>query len=201
MRRRFRLRTLVAWGALGSFSLGGAALAAEVTPAFSEGALVATVHRLNRMEIDAGHMAAKNAATPAVKRYARMLVHDHARADRDLGAYARKNHLDPNATLPAGITGELTTARTKLDNLQTLHGSVFDEDFANLMVHDHQRAIALVKAGRAQAADPRLKTLLGQFEVELREHKQMAAGLRRDAGRVSAGGVSFRVQARRGHPH
>lgn len=196
---RFRSRVLVQWAAFCGFAAGGAALAADAAPAFTDGQLVAALHRVNRMEIDAARMAQKNAAGKPVKRFARMLARDHRRADRDLGSYARDRHLGLAATLPAGMTGELTAARTRLSNLQALHGSVFDEDFANLMVRDHQRAITLVRRGRAQASDPRLKTMLGQLARQAREHERAAASLAHTTAAVSAAAVTLPAQARRGH--
>lgn len=179
MGMRFRSRVLVRLGVLCVLVWGLTARAGELAPAFSDDQLLGTLHRINRMQIEAGRMAEKNAAARAVKRYGKTLVREHGRADRDLASYARKTGVDLDAALPAGMNTELTAARTKLNNLQTLHGSVFDQDFANLMVRDHQRAIALVRQGRAQVNDPRLKSMLSQMETELRAHKQTAASLLR----------------------
>lgn len=179
------LRILVQLGVLWGFGFGAPARAAEAAPALTDSQLVATLHQVNQIEVQAGKLAQQNGSARRVRQYGRTLVRDHRRADRQLRLYARSSRMDVDVAPPAATEADLRAARTRLQNLQTLHGTVFDEDFAGVTMQAHTRAIQLVSSGRRQTTDRRLKAMLAQLALELRQHKQMAADLARPpAGRA-----------------
>lgn len=155
--------------------IGLAARAAQASPVDDQ--LMATVHQVNQLGVQAGRLAQHNGSTARVRRYGRTLIRDHRRADQQLRQYARSSELDVGVAAPPSTEAELRAARTRLHNLQSLHGSVFDQDFANVTIETNRRAIELVSRGRRQVTDRRLKVMLGQMALSLRQHKQMAADL------------------------
>ena len=182
------LRILIQWGALWGIAAGAPAAAAQPPPALTDGQLVAALHQVNQLEAQAGRLAQQNGSAKRVRRYGRMLVRDHRGADRQLRQYARSSQMDVDLPPPAATEAELTTARTRLFNLQALHGSVFDQDFADVTLQMQRRAIRLVDDGRRRAADRHLKAMLAQIALQLRQHRQMAADLARACPRWQVAG-------------
>lgn len=153
--------------------IGLAARTAQGSPADDQ--LLATLHQVNQFGVQAGRLAQHNGSTARVRRYGRTLIRDHRQADRQVRQYARSSRMD--VVVAPAPEAELTAACTRLHNLQSLHGSVFDQDFAHVTIDTSQRAVELVNRGRRQTTDRRLRVMLGQIALSLRQHKQMAADL------------------------
>jgi putative membrane protein len=192
------LRVLIQLGALWGIARGLPARAAEATPALADSQLVATLHQVNQIEVQAGQLAQQNGSGPRVRRYGRTLIREHRRADQQLRQYARSSQMDVAVPPPAAAMAELNAARRRLHNLQSLHGSVFDQDFADVTIQTNKRTIRLVNNGRRQTADRRFKAMLGQVALQLRQHQQMAGDLvARSSGKRATG--RLRLAGRASH--
>lgn len=195
---RSGLRVLIQLGALWGIARGLPARAAEGTPALADSQLVATLHQVNQIEVQAGRLAQQNGSGPRVRRYGRTLIREHRRADQQLRQYARSSQIDVEASPPVAAAAELNAARKRLHNLQSLHGSVFDQDFADVTIQANKRTLRLVNSGRRQTADRRLKAMLGQVASQLRQHQQTAGELVARASRQRAPG-RLRLAGRASH--
>ena len=127
----------------------------------------------NLSEIALGKLAAKNAATEAVRTYGKTLAVDHTQANDEASAVAAKFDLNPPAEPSAEAQEHQTT-------LRKLSGRAFDQAFLNYMIKDHETDIQnfedQVKAGNSltsKMAERQLPTL--------RKHLQMAKTLKNGA--------------------
>jgi putative membrane protein len=138
--------------------------------------IIAKLHHINQMEVDAGKLAEDKGQAKAVRDYGARLVRDHQSADKKIVAYADKNGIDANAMPPAGNDQEAKDM-DKMDRLRNLTGAEFDRTFASTMLEGHQKAIDLVQSARDTVTDGQLKGMLGQLLPTLEKHRQIAQNL------------------------
>jgi putative membrane protein len=122
------------------------------------------LHHSNQKEVHMGQEAKTKGHSPAVKEYGATLERDHTAADEKVAALARKQNIElppppapPKHEMPAG--------------------EAFDKHFAKMMVDDHTKDIATVKAARDSATDPELKELLTDLLPTLEKHLETARTL------------------------
>jgi putative membrane protein len=144
------------------------ASAAESMPA---GTFLKTAAGADHAEVGAGNLAADRGASAAVKDYGRRLAGDHGAHLQKVQALADRMHV----SLPAGPPPD---ARAEARRLERLHGRAFDRAFAQAMVTDHLKAIALFEA-QARRGDRATSALARDTLPTLREHLRMARDLAR----------------------
>ena len=163
-------------GPAGATSAVGGAGPAKL-PALTPAELVPALHAINQAEIEAGRKAEERGLSDGVRQYGATLVRDHQAADENLKHFASEENLDVNGKIPPRVDAALQHARNELANLSTVGGEAFDHEFASMMLADHQKAIQLVDRAASSITDPKLKSLLGQIEPNLREHEQIASNI------------------------
>jgi putative membrane protein len=175
---RVGTRGLVALAALLGAMTWGASHAAATRPhgaALKAPELVATLHQINLMEIDAGTMARSRGATRDVREFGTMLARDHAESDRLLATIAAEDKLDLNGPIPAEVRRSLDRAMTELDNLANVTGTRFDRRFARAMLDDHRDAIEMLQAATPGIDETKLRGFLLDLVPTLRAHERAAA--------------------------
>jgi len=124
----------------------------------------------NLSEIALGKLAAKNAASEAVRSYGKILAAEHTQANDAASAVAAKLDLNP----PDEPTAE---AREQQTRLRKLSGRAFDKAFLNYMIEDHETNIQnfedQVKAGNGETSKMAERQL-----PTLRKHLQLAKTLK-----------------------
>jgi putative membrane protein len=130
------------------------------------------LHAANLIEVAAGKLAQRNAASSDVKKYGEHLVMEHSKADKELTTLAKRNGVK--------LTGVDTDK--KLYDLKGLKGSDFDHAFLNMMVKDHAQVIELVKTEEARAQNQDVRALLTKTLPVLQQHEQRAQVLNNDRG-------------------
>jgi putative membrane protein len=155
----------IAMMAMGACLLVGAARAAD-PPSTAE--VLDKIHSSNLTAIEAGKLAQDNGHSKATKDYGKMLVSDHASADKQVVALAKEEKVDLSASTP--VVGSKSLA-------DLTAGPKFDRRFARSMVDDQKKEIAEVTAARDQTTDPKLKTLLTAMLPTLEKHESMAESL------------------------
>jgi putative membrane protein len=126
------------------------------------------LHNSNLTEIEAGKLAQDNGHSKATKDYGKMLVSDHASADKQVVALAKEEKIDLSASTP--VVGAKSLADLSA-------GPAFDRRFARSMVDDHKKDIAEVTAARDSTTDAKLKALLTALLPTLEKHQRMAESL------------------------
>jgi putative membrane protein len=122
------------------------------------------------LEAHLGQMAADQAANPAVKEYAQMLVTDHTADYQQLTALAAKAGL----TVPTA----LDSAHNKMiAPFEKLKGAAFDAQYIHTMIAGHTEAIGVYtkESGDAQNAD--VKAYAGATLPALNKHLDSAKDL------------------------
>jgi putative membrane protein len=132
----------------------------------SESEVIDKLHAANKLEIEAGKLAKKNAGSAQVKQFGAKLVTDHTKADQELTTLAKRNGVK---------LSEVDSAR--LDALKDLKGEEFDRTFLQMMVTDHKDAIDSVEKAQGEAENKDVKALLNKTLPTLRSHEQHAEKL------------------------
>lgn len=142
---------------------------------------LAYVHHVNQEEISLGKLAQKQGATQGVKSYGQMLVRDHQSSDKDIMAFAKKNH----ATIPAYKPKEEADQKQMKDDkeaaahVKTLKGEDFDKEFLQMAVQDHEKVLAKVDTMAGEVENDQLKTMLQDLKPVLQKHADQARDLQK----------------------
>lgn len=133
-----------------TLSAGGSALAAsKADQTFLQDAIQG-----NLAEVQMGQLAQQKGQSDAVKSYGEMLVTDHSANNEKATRLAQQIGMsapsEPNAKQKAGY-----------EMLSKLSGTVFDRQFAKMMVMDHKKNIGMFKREAAKKNDP-----MGQYASE-----------------------------------
>jgi putative membrane protein len=118
------------------------------------------------MEIEAGKLAANNAADPRVKDFAARMVADHTKASMELKPIAQE----------LGILLPSVAAGAHSDHLKILGsktGAAFDRAYMDLMVKDHAKTVQLFKLYTA-ARHPAIAEFAGKYLPVIENHYNQA---------------------------
>jgi putative membrane protein len=138
--------------------IGGVALALAAAPAFAQSAAPAaapsfasTASVSNTFEVEEGKLALKQATSPKVKAFARMMIADHTKAEKKLQAAAKASGAPVEMTLDDPHQAMVTA-------LQGKTGADFDKAYIADQVQAHQEAATLLGDYGKSGDDPRLKS-------------------------------------------
>jgi|GEM_PF-1651594 len=119
-------------------------------------------------EVRLSQLALKSAQGKAVKEYARMMVKDHGGANAELKALASAKGI----TFPESSAANLSaSAKAGMEKLSNSAGKDFDQNYTQLMINDHEKAVALFEQG-ATSADPQVKAYANKHLPTLKMHLQ-----------------------------
>lgn len=117
------------------------------------------------MEVELGRIAQKS-ANPQVKAFASQMVVDHSKANAELKTLASKSGI----VLPTGYPAD---KKAHVDMMKTMTGTAFDKHYIDMMVTDHDKTIALFKAG-ADSQDKGIKDFAKKTLAVITDHYQKA---------------------------
>jgi putative membrane protein len=121
-------------------------------------------------EVSTGQLAANKGSDPKIKEFGQRMATDHGKANDELKAAAQKSGI----TLPAEASKKQQDDTNKLGQKQ---GKDFDEDYAKMMVKDHEEDVALFQKEADSGSDPNLKSFAQKTLPTLKEHLSMAKEL------------------------
>jgi putative membrane protein len=149
-------------------------------------------------EIKMGEIGRQKAQNAKVRAYAAMIVKDHSAANAELKILA----ISKNIALPDSIgsaknnlhkTTDSATRDTAMRNtghehdlLMQANPADFDAQYLQMMVDDHDEAIALFQKG-SKVADPDLTALAVKYLPTLRKHLNEAVALSKTYGETKKG--------------
>ena len=167
---------------------------AEVAPnpeisSWNDNIIVARLVAGDKAEVKLGRLAESKAIIPAVKEFARMIVADHSKSEKDVAA------LQSSAKLSPSTAGKDTGTKAGEDIAQRLtampKSTDWDSTFVRHVFEEHQHDIADAKAMQNQAKDAQLKALLGNTLPVLQKHLDSARAL---LGETPGGTAAWRNQ-------
>ncbi len=128
------------------------------------------VWNINSFEIEAGREAQNKANIQEFLDYARMIVRDHVKAGSELNALLGQNGLNAPDTLDS-------EHKNLLQQLSSVTGARFEEQFRKQQVSGHEKAIRLfqnyAKNGQNQALKTWAQNTLPTLEQHLRDAKAL----------------------------
>jgi len=124
--------------------------------------VIALLHEGNRMEIEGAKLALERGQSERAKSYARLLMIEHQRCDKQLMAYATDKGLDPRSFQDS----RQQTIDGPLERLRVRHPQNFDRAFVLAMVREHGKMVDALESTIAESRDTELRPLLaGQLPV------------------------------------
>jgi len=132
----------------------------------------------NIAEVDIGKLAQEKGKSDGVKKFGKMLVDDHSKANEKAKAAASQAGVEPP-------TGSSLSEKATYAKLKVLQGDTFDRSFASSMVSDHQQDIKEYEkaAGKNDAVGHYAKEAL----PTLKKHLQHAEALQQELKRQTTG--------------
>lgn len=140
-------------------------------------AFVDSAARDGMLEIALAKQAEAKSSSPDVKNFARKIIEDHTKADRQLKQIAREGGFKLPDTLSSA-------GQKELQKFSRLTGSKFDKAYIKFAVKDHRKATATFASEANQGTDPSLKTFASNTLPTLRQHLSMAESVN---GRLAKG--------------
>ena len=170
-------------GAAASTSAGEVAPSAAIS-SWNDNNIVAKLAESDQGEVELARLAERRASIPAVKDYAKMLVTDHTKGEREVRS------LESKAKLPSKKASDDSTPKENQDLMKKFsampRGKDWDSTWVQHEYDDHQHDIADTKAMQNQAKDAQLKQLLGNELPTLQKHLDAAQKLLGTNGGSSA---------------
>jgi putative membrane protein len=133
---------------------------------------LAKAEKANIEEQNIGRVAVEKSQNKDVKDYAQMLVDDHTKALNDLVDLMNEKHVRQ----PKGLPNAKNEALSRLNGLSSAE---FDRQFINMMVEDHQKAIAEFQQAQNTVQDEDVKKYAARVLPTLEKHLQKAQELQR----------------------
>ena len=143
---------------------------AEVTEQAPATGFIHDAYQGSQKDVSLGELALRQSSSARVQAYAQMMIRDHGRAVRELEKLSADQGLS--------LQSESAVINESEDELSKLRGAAFDARFAEMMVDDHEKDVALF----GREAREGLKQPLSDFAANklplLRQHLAMARELR-----------------------
>lgn len=118
-------------------------------------------------EIALARLAARNAQSADVKRFAQRVITDHTKVSNELKQIAASKSI----TLPADTTD---AQKATVSRLTALKGAEFDREFMTLMAENHDKSVTAFQEVARNGTDPEIKAFAAKTLPTLEEHQKMA---------------------------
>jgi putative membrane protein len=129
-------------------------------------------------EVEAGKLGSQKATNPEVKAYAKKMVEDHTKANKELMAAAKSKNLEVPTEpdmMHKGMMEKFERQKADAD---------FDHDFMQQMVRDHKAVVELFQqASTDTGVDPELRAWAKKHVPHLQEHLKEAQALEAKLGK------------------
>jgi putative membrane protein len=152
------------------------ALAAGVTPAQETKArrdaaeFVTKAAGDGQAEVALGQMAVDHAGSQDVRRFAELMIADHAKANKDLIDLADTLKV----TIPKGLPREHVDAH---DQLRKLRGGEFDRSYMAKMVADHRDALTDFENQAKYGPNESVRKFAARMTPVIKEHLKLAQNI------------------------
>jgi putative membrane protein len=121
-------------------------------------------------EVEHGRLAAQNASSAEVKRFAQRMVDDHSKAAGGLNELASRKEV--------ALETELDDQHQAMqDQLAKLKGAAFDKAYMGHMVKAHLQAVAQFQQEAKAGQDPEVKAWAAKMLPMLQEHVKLASAI------------------------
>jgi putative membrane protein len=158
------------------------------TVKLSEGQVAMITELANSAEIEQGKLAQGKAKSPAVKKFAAMMVKHHSEAKNEQAKLYKQLNLTPTQSQPATALKE--DADKTLGSLRAADGSSFDMAYMNGQVDVHQKVLDSINQELLPAAsNEKLVEGLNKMKKTVEAHLDEAKSVQADLLKSSPGGT------------
>lgn len=149
-----------------------AAAKAQVNPTLStsDATFLTEGARGGLAEVQMARLALQKSRTPALRRFADMMIADHGRANQDMTALAQRKEISPPTSVGA-------QHQATYDQLAALRGRAFDVAYGKAMVADHKEDLDQYRTEARDGTDPDVKAFAARNVPILERHLQAAERL------------------------
>jgi putative membrane protein len=154
----------------GSASMRGSSGSGSEQLASADRKFVLEAASAGMFEVQAAQLAQTKAQDSAAKSYAKQMIQDHEKNNRQLMQIAQSKGITPPTRLEAKHQSMLT-------KLQKADGDEFDEQYGKIMDQSHRDTVQLFERGQKQVQDMELKSYISQTLPTLHRHHEQAASL------------------------
>jgi putative membrane protein len=184
---RMKISTLILCAMFVGSATAGADTAKTTKLSDSEMHVLAHVHHVNQMEIDAGHLAQKKGTTQAVKSYGKMLVDDHTSNDKEIIAFAKKHgqKIGNEVAMNEADKQDEKDNKDAMARIKNMKGADFDREFLTTMAAGHDKELAKIDTAIGQVSDNDLATMLKDMKPVLQKHADQARELSKSNAQAS----------------
>ena len=119
------------------------------------------------LEVELGKLAQNKAISPAVAKFANLMVADHTKANNELKTLAASKKI----SLPATLGDKF---QKDYDDFSKMKREEFDKAYTDYMVKDHKEDIEEFKKEATDGKDPDLKAFANKHVPILEHHLLMA---------------------------
>jgi putative membrane protein len=155
---------------LTALCLAGAASAETGRSSAADTDFVRKASSGNLTEIALGKLAADQASSDDVKKYAARMVTDHTQANEKLSKLAGSKGIQI-ATAPD------VAQQQDIDRLKGLDGAAFDRAYSDLIVRSHKLTAGLYELEASKGEDVEIRAFARDTMPVLREHEKLADSL------------------------
>jgi putative membrane protein len=168
-------------GSSGATGTAGSSATAGSTAGGAE-ATLSKLHAANQAEIESGKWMREHAQNGKVKDFAKKMVDEHTKMDKDVMDHAKKQGVSMTSGTSSAAHG--ASGAGHLEELKSMSGAQADRAYVKMMVDDHQKNLTEVReAHRSAKADPsskELASLLDKTAKKIEGHLKDAQKLQRD---------------------
>jgi putative membrane protein len=133
----------------------------------ADGKLIRDVITDDLLETRLGQLAQQKAVNPSVRQFAQRMVTDHSRMESEWISMAAQNGLSVNPQLD-------NSDKAKLDQLNRLSGTAFDQAYMNLMIQSHQDALNLLQSEGQSAQTAVVRARVANDVPIVQQHLMLA---------------------------
>jgi len=121
------------------------------------------------MEVELGNLTTQKSKSPQIIKFAKQMITDHTKANRELSAIAQGMGMKLPGALPAAEQSHLAAMRQ-------MEGNEYDQNYMDMMVNDHAKTIDLFN-GATRFEDGKIKDFAVKTLPVLLQHNRMAIGI------------------------
>jgi len=125
-----------------------------------------------QFEIESSQLALRTSSNDEIKKFAQKMIDDHTAADQKLTETLKQ------ANLPGPKYGMDQDSRGLVKQLVVFQGAAFDRAYVRDQIQGHEKAVELLAAYSKSGDNDALKQLASTLLPTIKEHLQMAEGLR-----------------------
>lgn len=145
-------------------------------PPSAEAPFIGAVAMDGMAEVEHGRLAAQNASSAEVKRFAQRMVNDHSKVAGGLSDLASRKEV--------ALETELDDQHQAIqDHLAKLRGAAFDQAYMSHMVKAHLEAVAQAQQQARAGKDADVKAWAARALPMLQEHLKLASVLNATLGK------------------